>query len=86
MLTPSGNYGVIFDSSITFQSHIISKTAFYHLINIACLHPTRSTKDTKTLIYALTSRLNYCNSLLIGLPAKMITRLQYVQNSSSHKA
>lgn len=93
MLTPSyffRNLGVIFDSSLTFQSHIsyITKTAFYHLCNIACLRPTVRTKDTDTLIHALTtSQINYCYSLLIGLPIKKITRLQYVQNSAvSHQS
>lgn len=92
MLTPSysiRNMGVIFDSSLTFQSHIssITKTAFYHR-NITCLRPTVNTKDTETLIHALiTSRLDYCYSLLIGLPAKTITMLQYVQNSAvSHQS
>lgn len=91
MLTPSysiRNMGVIFDSSLTFQSHIssITKTAFYHR-NITCLRPTVNTKDTETLIHALTSHLDYCYSLLIGLPAKTITRLQYVQNSAvSHQS
>lgn len=72
--------------SLTFQSHIssITKTAFYHLHNIAWMRPAISTKDTGTLIHALiTSRLNYCNSFLIGLPAKTITWLQYVQNSAA---
>lgn len=88
MLTSSHtirNMGVIFDLSLTFQSHIssITKAAFYYLSNIARLRPTLSIKDTETLIHALrTSFLDYCNLLLIGLPVKTITRLQYVQNSA----
>ena len=39
--------------------------------------------DAEKLIHAfVSSRLDYCNALLIGTPSKSIQRLKYVQNSA----
>ncbi len=76
----------MFDPSLSFQSHInsISKLAFFHLRLIVQLRPFISTNDAETLIYAfVSSRLDYCNALFIGLPATSIARLQYIQNSAA---
>ncbi|KAI2646354.1 putative RNA-directed DNA polymerase from transposon BS [Labeo rohita] len=80
------NLGVILDSTLSFQSHIksVTKSAFFHLRRIAQLRPFISTKDAETVIHAfVSSRIDFCNALFIGLPASSISRLQYIQNSAA---
>src|SRR4029434_542678 len=80
------NLGVIFDSDLNFESHIknIIKTSFYHLRNIAKVQPFLAQADTERLMHALiTSRLDYCHSLLSGLPKKAISQLQTIQNAAA---
>ncbi len=80
------NLGVLFDSSLYFASHISSvvKTSFFHLLSIARLRSSLTLADAEILTHALiTSRLDYCNALFLGLPKKIIARLKYVQNSAA---
>ena len=80
------NLGVILDPTLSFQSHIrfITKSAFFHLKNISRLRQSLSDSVAETLIHAfVTSRLDYCNGVLSGVPSKALDRLQYVQNSAA---
>ena len=80
------NLGVIFDQDLSFNSHIkqVSRTAFFHLRNIAKIRSFLSFKNAEQIIHAfVTSRLDYCNSLLSGCPNSSVRTLQLVQNAAA---
>ncbi len=80
------NLGVLMDSNLTFQEQInkLCKTSSYFLYNIWKIRKYLTKDVTATLVHALViSRLDYCNSLMYGLPAYQIAKLQRVQNSAA---
>ncbi|XP_034743250.1 laminin subunit gamma-1 [Etheostoma cragini] len=80
------NLGVIFDSTLSLEPHIrqVIKTSFFHLRNIAKIRPSLTPSAAERLIHAfVSSRLDYCNSLLLGISSTSIKRLQLVQNSAA---
>ncbi len=80
------NLGVILDSKLSFENHIshVTKTAFFHLRNIAKLQNMLPVSDAEKLVHAfMTSRLDYCNALLGACPASSINKLQIVQNAAA---
>ena len=78
VITPSTharNIGVIFDTHLTMVRHVnsICKSSFYHLRNIAKIRKYISLKTTEILVHSfVSSKLDNCNSLLFGLPNKLL--------------
>ena len=71
------NIGVWFDNTLSMNRQVNSlcKTAFYHLRNLATIRKFLSHKNCEILIHAfVTCRIDYCNSLLSGLPQHMLQK------------
>ena len=80
------NLGVYFDTSLIMERQVnaISKACYYQIRNIGQIRRYITLDACKTLAHALiTSRLDYGNALLYGLPSTLMTRLQKVHNSSA---
>jgi hypothetical protein len=78
------NLGVIFDSNLSYRQHIsnLCRCSFLNIRTVSKIRNLLDIKTTKMLLCSLvTSRLDYCNSLLFGLPDCTINKLQLVQNS-----
>ena len=80
------NLGSWFDSNLSMTDHInkACNAAFYHLHNLRRIKKYLSRDSLITLVHAfITSRLDYCNGLLFGLPKAQIAKLQRVQNAAA---
>ena len=80
------NLGVILDECCNMVEHVnkICKTSYYHLRNISKIRKYLTEETTEILVHAfVSSKLDYCNSLLYGLPKHMISSLQSVQNTAA---
>ena len=90
------NLGVVFDDHLTMSSHkrlrgslashinSICRSASLALRNIGRVRKYLDQANTERLVHAfITSRLDYYNSLLYGLPAKEISKLQRLPNSAA---
>ena len=74
------------DRNLDMSSHISKQcaSAFYHLHNISRIRRFLSTDTTKAIVHAfVTSRVDYCNSLLYGLPASHLDKVQRVVNAAA---
>ena len=78
--------GVHLDKTLSMQKHIssICCASFLELRRIASIRPYLSQSAAERLVAAIViSRLDYCNSVFIGLPENQIARLQRVQNNAA---
>jgi hypothetical protein len=80
------NLGVIFDSEMSFAEHVNStvRACFYQLRQLRFVRRSLTPDCAKTLVHAfVTSRVDYCNSLLHGASAHVIRHLQAVMNAAA---
>ena len=85
LFTKAKNLGVLFDPSLNL-THISAtcKSAFYQLHCLSRIKRYLTIEALKTPVYALISnKLDYCNSLLAGLPKGEIKRLQHIMKSAA---
>ncbi len=77
---------MILETDLSFSSHVkaVTKSAYYHLKNIARIRCFVSSQDLEKLVHVfITSRVYCCNGLLSGFPKKTVRQLQYIQNASA---
>jgi len=80
------NLGVILDKTLSFNDHIndICKKVFCAIRSIGRIRKYVNEASLKKLINALViSRLDFCNSLLHGLPNYQLEKLQRLQNTAA---
>ena len=78
--------GVHFDSRLDFDHHVKSlcRTAWFHLRNISRIRKCLSDAACERLIYAfVSSKIDYCNSLLYGLTRSRVSKIQSIQNAAA---
>lgn len=84
VISPSSsarNTGILFHSNMSMEPLFtaVAKSAFYHLRNIPVSRIRKyiSFHTTEILMHALvTSRLDFCHSLLYGIPQNVLKKLQ----------
>ena len=78
--------GVLLDSEMTMNQHInhVVSVGYYHLRRLRQLRRHITQDVMKQLVFSLIlCRIDYCNSILIGLPACSIAPLQRLQNAAA---
>ena len=76
---------VIFDNCLSLDAHIsnICRSTHFHIRNIGRIKTLLTFHATAQLIHALiTTRLDFCNSILYNLPNNKIEILQRIQNQA----
>ena len=80
------NLGTWLDNTLSMSTQVskVASSCFYYIYNIRRIRKYLSREVCETLVNSLiTSRLDYCNSLLYGCPSSLLARLQRVQNSAA---
>lgn len=84
--TKARNLGCTMDENVAMDAHISQtcRTAFYHLRNLKRIRKYLTREATEQMVHAfITSRLDFCNSLLFGVQKQHLQRLQRVQNAAA---
>ena len=80
------NLGVHVDSNLSMSTHVsnICQLCFFHLRQLRSVRRSITTEAATALVHAfISSRLDYCNSLLFGISDTLLNKLQRVQNAAA---
>ena len=80
------NLGVIFDNNMTMEDHVnnICKTSYFYIRLLGKLRKFLDKATGAMITHAfVTSRLDYCNSLLHGISSSLAAKLQHVLNTAA---
>ena len=80
------NLCVTFDSGNTFANHItkVCRACYYHLKDLRHIRKFLSVETAALLANSMiSSRIDYCNSLLYGVTNYNVVKLQKIQNALS---
>ena len=78
--------GVVLDDSMLFDVHIsdICRSSFNRIRNLSKIGKYLTKESSEIAVHAfITSKLDYCNSLLYGCRKMQFKKLQYVQNTAA---
>ena len=78
--------GVLFDAELSMREHVskTAQTCFYHLRRLRSVRHQLGREVTARLVSAFVlSRLDYCNAVLVGLPATTLAPLQRVLHAAA---
>ena len=80
------NLGVIFDNNMTMQDYVnnVCKTSYFYIRLLGKLRKFFEKETAAMITHAfVTSRLDYCNSLLYGISKALTIKLQHVLNAAA---
>jgi hypothetical protein len=85
-VTKVRNLGVIFDNNMSMENHVnnICKTSYFYIRLLGKLRKFLDKETGAMIMHAfVTSRLDYCNSLLYGISSSLTTKLQHILNTAA---
>ena len=80
------NFGLTLDCHLTINAHVsnIARTCYFELRRLASIRRFLTSTATATLVSAFAlSRIDYCNSLLLGSTHDVTSHLQRIQNNAA---
>ena len=83
------NLGVLIDGRLSMRDHVerMCRSSYYQLRQLRVIRNFLSTKTCAALVHAfVTSRLDYCNSLLAGINKELLNKLESVLHSAARLA
>ena len=81
--------GVLIDGRLSMCDHVqrVCRSSYYQLRQLRAIRNSLSTKTCAALVHAfVTSRLDYCNSLLAGINKELLNKLESVLRSAARLA